>query len=92
MTTGSAQPHSVGEANPSHSGGGSTGGDDLVSYFLGELERRVGRLEDSVSDIRNAVTTVKAQMAGVATKHTVSFWIVGVVVVNLLTLLGHLLI
>lgn len=92
MATGGAQLRSVGEADPSQSGGGSTGGGDLVDYRPSELERRVGKLEDSISDIRDAVTAVKEQMTSVATKHTVSFWIIGAVVVNFLTLVGHLLI
>ena len=92
MATGGAQLRSVGEADPSQSGGGSTGGGDLVDHRLGELERRVGKLEDLVSDIRDAVITLKEQMTSVATKHTVSIWIVGMVVVNFLTLAGHFLI
>lgn len=92
MPRGDAQLHQVVEANPSQSGGGSAGGGDLVGCRLAELERRVGKLEESVSDIRDGVAAVKEQMTSVATKHTVSFWIIGAVVVNFLTLLGHLLI
>ena len=92
MATGGAQLRSVGEADPSQSGGGSTGGGDLVDHRLGELDRRVGKLEDLVSDIRDAVITLKEQMTSVATKHTVAFWIIGMVVVNFLTLVGDLLI
>lgn len=92
MSREGAQLRSVVEADPSHSGGGSAGGGDLVGCRLGELERRVGKLEESISDIRDGVTAVKEQMTSVATKHTVSFWIIGAVVVNFLALLGHLLI
>ena len=92
MTGASAHPCPV-EPDPDQSGGGSTGGGgDLVGYRLGELERRVGNLEESVSDIQLTVAAVTEQMKSVATKHTVSFWIVGVVAVNVLALLGHLLI
>ena len=38
------------------------------------------------------VITLKEQMTSVATKHTVSIWMVGMVVVNFLTLAGHFLI
>ena len=75
------------------SGGGSTGGGgDLVDYRLGELERRVGNLEASIADIQQTATAVQEQMKSVATKHTVSAWIVGAVIVNFLTLIGHLLV
>lgn len=84
---------SLADDDPNQPGGGSTGGGgDLVDYRLAQLERRVGNLEQSVSDIQQTVTAVKEQMKNVATKHTVSFWIVGAVIVNFLTLLGHLLI
>ena len=79
--------------DPNQAGGGSAGGGgDLVDYRLGELERRVGNLENSLSEIQQTVTTVKEQMNSVATKHTVAFWVVGAVVVNFLSLFGHLLI
>ena len=79
--------------DPNQSGGGSTGGGgDFVDYRLGELERRVGNLESSLSEIQQTATVVKEQMKSVATKHTVAFWVVGAVIVNFLTLLGHLLI
>ena len=91
MTIGN-ELHTVAEADPDQSGGGSIGDGDLVDHLLGALECRVGKLEDLVSDIRDAVTAVKEQMKSVATKHTVSIWIVGMVVVNFLTLAGHFLI
>lgn len=79
--------------DPNQSGGGSTGGgSDLVDYRLGELERRVGNLEESLAKIQETATAVKEQMKSVATKHTVSFWVVGAVIVNFLTLVGHLLV
>ena len=79
--------------DPRQSGGGSTGGGgDLVDYRLGELERRVGNLEVSIANIQQTVTAVQEQMKSVATKHTVSFWIVGAVIVNFIALVGHLLI
>ena len=81
------------EDDPYQPGGGSTGGGgDLVDHRLGELERRVGNLEQSVSDVRETVVAIKEQMKSVATKHTVSIWIVGAVIVNFLTLVGHLLV
>lgn len=79
--------------DPVQSGGGSTGGGgDLVAYRLGELERRVGKLEDALTEVQRAATAVEAQMNSVATKHTVAFWVVGAVAINFLTLFGHLLI
>ena len=81
------------EPDPNQPGGGSTGGGgDLVGHRLGELERRVGKLEESVSDIQQTASAIKEQLKSVATKHTVSFWILGAVIVNFLTLCGHLLI
>lgn len=59
---------------------------------LVRLRAGFGKLEDLVSDIRDAVITLKEQMTSVATKHTVSIWMVGMVVVNFLTLAGHFLI
>ena len=88
-----AHPRLVQEDDPYQPGGGSTGGGgDLVGYRLGELERRVGNLEQSISDVRETVASIKEQMKSVATKHTVSIWIVGAVIVNFLTLVGHLLV
>ena len=83
--------HDVSE-DPSQSGGDSTGGGDLVDYRLGELERRVGNLEHSLSEIQKTTTAVKEQMKSVATKYWVAFWVIGAVIVNFLTLIGHLLI
>ena len=91
MSRATPGPQLVGD-DPNQAGGGGIGGGDLVDYRLGELERRVGNLEQSVSDIQQTVTAVKEQMKNVATKHTVAFWVVGAVVLNFLTLLGHLLI
>ena len=93
MTEATGCPHLAQAEDPNQPGGGSTGGGgDWVGYHLGELERRVGNLEESVSDIQQIVSAIREQMKSVATKHTVSFWIVGVVIVNFLTLVGHLLI
>ena len=78
--------------DPRQSGGGSTGGGDLVDYRLGELERRVGNLEESIANIQQTVTAVQEQMKSVATKHVVSFWFAGALIVNLVGLVGHLLI
>ena len=81
------------EPDPNQPGGGSTGGGgDLVGYRLGELERRVGKLEESVSDIQQTVAAIKEQLNSVATKHTVAYLFVGAVILNFLTLCGHLLI
>lgn len=91
MSGPSAPPPSSHEPDPGQSGGGSAGG-DLIEYRLGELERRVGKLEDSISDIGHTMTAVLEQMKSVATKHSIAFWIIGAVVVNFLTLFGHLLI
>ena len=79
--------------DPRQAGGGSAGGGgDIVDYRLHELERRVGNLEKSIANVQQTVTAVREQMKSVATKHTVSFWIVGAVIVNFLALIGHLLI
>ena len=99
-----AQPRLVQE-DPQQPGGGSTGGSggDLVGYRLGELERRVGTLEQSISDpketvarldsnVKEAVARIETSMEGVATKHAVAFWIMGAVVVNFLAVACHLLI
>lgn len=78
--------------DPVQSGGGSIGGGgDFVAYRLDELGRRVGNLKDALSEVRQTLTTVEAQMDSVATKHVVAFWVVGAVVVNFLSLFGHLL-
>ena len=50
--------HEVSE-DPHQSGGDSTGGGDLVDYRLGELERRVGNLENSLAEIQQTATAVK---------------------------------
>ena len=63
-----------------------------MDYRLGELERRVGNLETSLANIQQTATAVQEQMKSVATKHTVSVWVVGAVIVNFLALVGHLLI
>ena len=83
----------VASDDPHQPGGGNTGGGgDLVDYRLGELERRVGNLEESVGEIQKAVTAVQEQMKSVATKYWVSLLFGGVVVVQFLGVLTHLLI
>lgn len=72
-----------------------------MGYRLGELERRVGTLEQSISDlketvarldsnVKEAVARIETSMKGVATKHVVAFWIMGAVVVNFVGLASHL--
>ena len=85
----SDDPHQSGGGG--NTGGGGDGG-HLVDYRLRELERRVGNLEASIADIQQTATAVQEQMKSVATKHTVSLWIIGAVISNFLTIFGHLLI
>ena len=77
------------DAAASSGGNGGNGRDGLVNHRLSELERRVGRLEDSISEVQKLCIKIDSTMAS---KAFVLGAMLSTVVLALFTLLGHVFI
>ena len=77
---------------PPQSMGGSDGGNGggLVNHRLGDLERRMGKLEASVNSINETVIKIDTKMDSVANKAYMmkTFGVTGLIA--LLTLVAHI--
>ena len=73
----------------SGNGGGGDGG--LIAYRLGEVEQCVSALESKVDDIRDTCTKISTKVKEFLSKAYVLRHILGLVVLAILTLVGHLL-
>ena len=84
----------VTQLNPSQSvsGGGNGGNGGVLSYRLGEVERRVTALESKVDNINDTCIKIDTKMKEVPSKAFVIWFGIGLLSVSVLTLLGHLLI
>ena len=72
--------------------GGGNGNGGLTRYRIGELERRMGVLEDRVHEIGNTCTRIETKLDEVAQKSYV-LWIFGVTAaVLVLSIVGHVFI
>ena len=93
--TGDAEPaDNVTQLDPlrSVSGGGNGGNGGVLSYRLGEVERRVAALESKVSDVNDTCIKIDAKMEEAPSKSFVIWFGIGLLSLSVLTLLGHLLI
>lgn len=84
------------DATASSGGNGGSGRDGLVHHRLNELERRVGRLEDSLSEVQTLCikidTKIDSMRSSLASKTYVLWVSILAIVIALFTLLGHALI
>ena len=84
------------DAAASSSGNGGNGRDGLVHHRLNELELRVGRLEDSISEVQTLCIKIDGKidsmMSSLASKAYVLWVSILAIVIALFTLLGHALI
>ena len=71
---------------------GNGGNGTLVRYRLGELERRMGVLEDKVDRLIVTCTEINGKLSDLASKSYVLQIFVVTAAVLVLTLVGHLLI
>lgn len=95
------------DAAASSGGNGGSGRDGLVNHRLNELERRVGRLEDSISEVQKLCikingkidnidgkidNKVDSMMSSLAPKTYVLGAILSMIVLAFFTLFGHVLV
>ena len=87
------------KADSSSSGGSGGGNGKITDYRLQELERRTSALEDTTKQINETVIEINTKLTGFASsikelpsKHYVLWYSVGILVVALLSILGHVLI
>lgn len=84
------------DAAASSGGNGGSGRDRLVNHRLNELERRVGRLEDSISEVQKLCIKIDGKidsmMSSLAPKAYVLLVSIFTIVLAFLTLFGHVVI
>lgn len=88
------------DAAASSGGNGGSGRDGLVNHRLNELERRVSRLEDSISEVQKLCikidgkidNKIDSMMSSLASKAYVLWVSIFTIVLAFLTLFGHVLI
>ena len=77
------------DAAASSSGNGGNGHGGLINHRLKELERRVTRLENDISEIKTLCTEIKTGMSPLASKTYVLWVSVSMISLAFLTLFGH---
>ncbi len=77
---------------PAEAAGRTTNGNgDIITFRLGELERRMGNIETTVNEITTTLGRIKEKLGSVATKAFVWQTLAGSMVL-ILTLFAHVLI
>ena len=84
------------DTSASSGGNGGNGRNGLVNHRLSELERRVGRLEDGISEVQKLCIEINGKidgmMSSLASKAFVLWAILSMIVVAFFTLFGHVLV
>ena len=74
------------------SNGGNGSGAGVVNHRLSDLERRVGILENKLDEVKEACVRIETKMDSLASKSYVLWFTVGIVLLALLSIFGHMLI
>ena len=74
------------------SNGGNSGGNGVVNHRLSDLERRVGILENKLDEVKEMCIRIETKIDSLASKSYVLWFTVGIVLLALLSIFGHMLI
>ena len=92
MSSGSDNVTHIRPPTPGGSNEGNGGGGGVVNHRLTDLERRVGILENKLDEVKEMCIRIETKMDSLASKSYVLWFTVGIVLVALMSIFGHMLI